>query len=467
LYKEEKHQREGKSSMYQSCKKAFLSIVLSSTLFSGMMTPHTYAENIPTASNLQEVESLLVTYFTGRNKDFTIHYTGDAYELAKKVQDIQEEIQEKDPYLGFSLKEWKFRISGTQGNAQVYFTVGYWDTKEQEDYLNERIDQIISQIIQPGMTDDEKVKAIHDYIVLHVAYDQTLTKYSPYNALVEGTAVCQGYSMLTYKMLHRAGIQNYIVEGEADGEPHAWNLVNLDGKWYHLDTTWDDPVPDVAGRVSYEYYNLTDEQMKNRKHVWTKTYPAATSLYYEDLKDKIKNNPTHATAYYKLGVSLGYDYDKVPIDIKSSKVNSQATVNKQSDITNVSSASVIFKLESTSYIVNGKQEHMDTKPFIKYDRMYIPVRFIAQSLGISDKDIQWDETSQRVTIYSKGRIIQAKCGERKIIVNGTVIPTDAPILRSKQETNNRVMLPYRFIAMALGAKVDWKEDTREIIVSIS
>lgn len=87
-------------------------------------------------------------------------------------------------------------------------------------------------------------------------------------------------------MLLEVGIENKIIEGVAGSSLHAWNLVKLDGKWYHLDTTWDDPLPDVPGRITYEHYNLTDDQIKT-VHTWTKSYPAAVTSFEATLADKI------------------------------------------------------------------------------------------------------------------------------------------------------------------------------------
>ena len=62
-------------------------------------------------------------------------------------------------------------------------------------------------------------------------------------------------------------IENQIVSGTAGYEPHAWNLVKLGGDWYHLDVTWDDPVPDVEGKVRYLYFLKNDEDMA-QTHTW-------------------------------------------------------------------------------------------------------------------------------------------------------------------------------------------------------
>ncbi len=79
------------------------------------------------------------------------------------------------------------------------------------------------------------------------ADDTSVVKHSDYHALVAPyKTVCQGYELLTYKMLKQAGINTKIVIGTGNGESHAWNLVYLVGKWYQLDTTWDDSVPNAT-----------------------------------------------------------------------------------------------------------------------------------------------------------------------------------------------------------------------------
>lgn len=109
------------------------------------------------------------------------------------------------------------------------------------------------------------MKAIHDYVVKHVSYDTSYKAYTAYEALVNRSAVCQGYALLTYQLLKEAGIENHFVTGTGDGQPHAWNLVKIENKWYHLDTTFDDPVPDEQGasriRISIYQMNKSQETM--------------------------------------------------------------------------------------------------------------------------------------------------------------------------------------------------------------
>ena len=75
------------------------------------------------------------------------------------------------------------------------------------------------------------------------------------------------------------GIKSLVVS-----EPkinHAWNMVKIDGEYYHVDVTWNDPVPDRQGRVLHTYFNTSDRKMLQGKHVWDQSkYPACTSEKY-------------------------------------------------------------------------------------------------------------------------------------------------------------------------------------------
>ncbi len=192
------------------------------------------------------------------------------------------------------------RLSGSPGNYTFTLHITYRETKEQTEYVMKQAKAIVSSIIQVGMDDHEKVKAIHDYVVKHVSYDTSYKAYTAYEALANRSAVCQGYTLLTYQLLKEAGIENHFVVGTGDGQPHAWNLVKIDNKWYHLDTTFDDPVPDEQGRVTYSYFNLSDEQIA-RNHEWNRgDYPQATTNYYSTLTNKIATGGTKTPAYQQI-----------------------------------------------------------------------------------------------------------------------------------------------------------------------
>ncbi|MBE5932830.1 MAG: hypothetical protein E7263_05345 [Lachnospiraceae bacterium] len=151
--------------------------------------------------------------------------------------------------------------------------------------LYEKTVEIIDSIIKPGMTDYEKELAIHDYIVANCKYGQKDESkeygFRAYGCLVQGIAVCNGYAEAMSLLLTCAGVENGIMTGSAGEELHAWNIVKIDGQWYQVDATWDDPVPDTGDFVSHTFFNITDDMMDDT-HSWNEEL-------YEQCKGKTYN----------------------------------------------------------------------------------------------------------------------------------------------------------------------------------
>lgn len=144
----------------------------------------------------------------------------------------------------------------------------------------ERIIDAIASETDPSMSDYEKEKAVHDWIIRNVEYDPAAMEHpltladpienhdNPIGALVGGGAICYGYSSTFQLMMDALGIPCITVEGAAYDEDrsHSWNLVQLGGQWYYVDVTWDDPL---SGMPSYTYFNVTAEKMReNGPHIW-------------------------------------------------------------------------------------------------------------------------------------------------------------------------------------------------------
>lgn len=140
--------------------------------------------------------------------------------------------------------------------------------------------------IREDMTDQEKIKAVHDYLVRTVRYDTALSinlspqsddvsdSYMVYGALVNKVAVCDGYAKAFNMFMDILGIPSDRIVGLSlqnnNTVNHAWNRVYLDGEWKYLDVTWNDPVPDRGNSVQYDYYLVTKEKME-RDHSWEET----------------------------------------------------------------------------------------------------------------------------------------------------------------------------------------------------
>ena len=129
--------------------------------------------------------------------------------------------------------------------------------------LNDKVDQVISEVITDDMDDRDKIKAIHDYIINNSNYAESDMNNNSYNKatgnLLNGLGLCGGYADSMALFLDRFGINNYKIASET----HIWNLVELDNKWYHLDLTWDDPViSDGSHRLDRLFFLITDQRLK-------------------------------------------------------------------------------------------------------------------------------------------------------------------------------------------------------------
>ena len=264
-----------------------------------------YAASTEKIVTSESMHTVLTTAMLDRTESVKFTYKGKVKTLKATLQKAIEEAMASDPYIQYNIKSYAYHYKGNNVSAEVSIDLKYRESKAQTAYVERRVTEILDEIITPEMNSHEKVEAIHDWIVLHLAYDVSLQKYTAYDGLATGSTVCQGYSLLAYKMLEQSGVKNRIVEGQAGGQLHAWNLVLLDGKWYHLDTTWDDPTPDQPGKVSYNYYLLTDEEM-GEDHTWQKKYPEASFLYRETLAELQQADDDKIVVYERLYNKLDY-----------------------------------------------------------------------------------------------------------------------------------------------------------------
>lgn len=131
--------------------------------------------------------------------------------------------------------------------------------------------------ISPDMTDFEKVMTVHDYMDLHYVYDITDMDQT-YFVLLDKVGVCAAYAEAFQHVMNVLGIESSIVTSEAMG--HMWNMVKIDGKWYHADVTWDDPVPDMYAEVCHQYMLLSENAIiEMGHHSFDAPYYAGSTKY--------------------------------------------------------------------------------------------------------------------------------------------------------------------------------------------
>ncbi|MBR6536959.1 MAG: hypothetical protein IKT67_07130 [Lachnospiraceae bacterium] len=152
--------------------------------------------------------------------------------------------------------------------------------KEKEIYAY--LSRVVKETRAKELSRVEAVKTLHDYLVLELKYDvdfQALS-HTPEGVMKNRTAVCDGYSRTMRLLLLMTGIESKIINGTSGGESHAWNLVKMEDGWYHVDVTWDDPLPDVEGKVGYLYFLKNDTDMA-KTHVWESEISCTENNYQE------------------------------------------------------------------------------------------------------------------------------------------------------------------------------------------
>lgn len=176
--------------------------------------------------------------------------------------------------------------------------------KKELNGINHFVQSWVEKNINDEMTDEEKVRVINDFMVAKYRYtfgdkgqcpkgskncpEEKLGKYSVYSTfslLYGGGGVCDAKSKLFYRLAREAGLKAIYITGYVNGDTlHAWNMVKVDGKWYHLDNTWNRATR--PGMSEYEYFNTRDYYLKSDAsmirghHTWKSgKYPKANSDY--------------------------------------------------------------------------------------------------------------------------------------------------------------------------------------------
>lgn len=152
------------------------------------------------------------------------------------------------------------------GNYSLGITVNKAYSEEEITDINKIVDKVITDNITNSTPTREKIKIIHDYIINNTQYDKlkyenkednTYKSNTAYGVLVEGFGTCNGYADAMSIFLNKMNIINYKVSNEE----HIWNLVYIDGNWYHLDLTWDDPISDT--NINRDtYFLITTETLE-------------------------------------------------------------------------------------------------------------------------------------------------------------------------------------------------------------
>lgn len=220
-------------------------------------------------TNKEDIKNIYYTVINSGMTDFTFYCDSKYKDCIKDVdyisnnQNLLSNINNFVPvYNSFTHIETEF---DSLGKITIHIYRAYNETEIA--IIKNKIEEIKKEVITEDMTDENKIKVIHDYIINHTKYDiersdNKVMKYksnTAYGALIENYAICGGYADSMKLFLDDFNIPNYKISSEN----HIWNLVYINNNWYHLDLTWDDPVTtDGKDILEYDYFLITNEELK-------------------------------------------------------------------------------------------------------------------------------------------------------------------------------------------------------------
>lgn len=215
-------------------------------------------------SNREEIVASMREGLREHSRQITIQFTAhnESMEAIRELAEglIEEALEDTDhpsegDYIRFQYGGYELGLNsdreGKQHAYRIRLVPDYYTSVAQEEAVTEEVERVLASFhFDQDTSEYERVRTIYDYVYRTVAYDevhknkeQNHLKTTAYSALIYKTAVCQGYSVLLYRLLKEAGIGVRVVTGTASlngkEELHAWNIVRIDGYYYNLDATWD------------------------------------------------------------------------------------------------------------------------------------------------------------------------------------------------------------------------------------
>ena len=204
---------------------------------------------------------------------------------------------------------------------EIYKGVNFTVSANGHATTDQLVADIVAQCRADGCTGDfETALWLHDWMIDHARYDYTYSYYSADSILARGTGVCDGYSKAYVLLLEAAGID----VDRVTGGDHAWNIAKLDGEWYQIDATWDDPYYSegpVSGWENHIYFGLTDALMRV-DHDYTPATPCThlednyfirtgrVSIWIDDLDGDVQNALGRSLIRHAVSLPDWYDIER-------------------------------------------------------------------------------------------------------------------------------------------------------------
>ena len=413
------------------------------------ITPQILAE-ANKCTNTEEMAAVLRSALVKRTESVYVYYElpGTSY-TAKELINMENAVLEaavahtgngnegdylKWGYSGIGMQVSYGKATGnTVGTFSYYLT--YYTNENQEGQVTTKVNQISNKLGLKSKNDPAKILAVYEYICDNVKYDngKSTIKYSCYGAAINNSAVCQGYSLLAYRLLNDAGVDCRIIAGNTSSGSHGWNIAKIGGVYYNLDTTWD------AGSSSDQYkYFLRSEAgffghtrcNEYSTAAFNAVYPMSTVDYQTDslLASSLKSLKFKENS---LTLNVG-DSDKPEISIKPSKAKVElkftssnkkvAKVDSDGKITALKAGTCEITVSTSDgalsdkcYVTvkNGKKVAVKSiklnkkKLNLKVGKKYT-LKVTFKPAAASNTKLKWKSSNKKIASVSKSGVVKAK-----------------------------------------------------------
>lgn len=317
---------------------------------------------------------------------------GDIYGAFSAVLNRHPELYYVDTYLRYSYNNASNCVTALQITYLSY----------DEDAIESEVEDVLS-MIDENMSDVEKVLFIHDYLCVDVEY-----AYADYNndsvskdahnlkgALLDKIAVCDGYASAFQYYMSRLSIPCNIITGTSNGGDHAWNQVCLDGKWYLVDVTWDDPVWDFYGNVQKNYFLKSADAFSS--HAWSENdYEICSDTTYDDAFW----NGVNAQMLYQDGV---WYYVGADGNLYQHDFNMDSLTEKGLNVTQIGGKWYLFGSTTQSWVGNFSKLAL-RKNLIYYSQ---PDGIYSYDIATGQKTMQFEVNTSNGYVYGM-RIVDGR-----------------------------------------------------------
>lgn len=221
-----------------------------------------------TPSNYQDLLNIYYTVLNSGEEEFSFYCTDEYSECINDVDSLANNQKVLSTINNFVHPFNSFRHLETSYDdyGKVTLKIEHIYSNNDIKLINAKVEEIEKEIWNSSMSNEDKIKEAHNYIINNSKYDKdrsdnNIVKYksdTAYGSLLEGYSLCGGYTDAMELFLEDMGIKSYKISSEN----HVWNAVNLNNAWYHLDLTWDDPITTYGSDIlEYNFFLITTSEL--------------------------------------------------------------------------------------------------------------------------------------------------------------------------------------------------------------